>query len=477
MRKIKKILICALAFVMSLVSMCFVLPKQTAFADSTQDETTKNQIVLELEKFIEYNSIFEKTRASRTPGSKAEYESAMYLKEQMSLLSNFKPVNNASTTNGIQRFEFISIYDSMTYTSQNVIFERKSASGTGKKIVIGAHYDTSAYTRYIQNQGDDQEQIEVQDGINDNAASVATLIQIVRTLDGIVADPGFDIEIVFFGASNNEYAGSKHYMKGIDDKSASNILAMINLDKIGLGNYNYFYVDEYENSQKRYLKGVLSDEFNIRALRTTKALHFSKESPNGLNYTHIGLESDHAVFMKRNINVVNFFSGYYENNITFGMNEYEGYKTITYTTNDNYEFVKENFPDFANNMVNVYNAVCDLIYRADFVSEMEKPNGSEDFYSFYQNEKLAVFITVILFVVFTFGFYLIYLHLQKKSKQKIQENELDKIIIKIAKNIGEDADDFVDFIDKKIKGDAGEEDQGQDENNNKDDKKDDNNKN
>jgi len=455
MRKFKKIIVCLLAAFLGLVSVCFVGDNEkSAYAETESQIKTKikQSVQTELENFIEKGiSVSEKTRYSRIAGSEAEYNAALYIKNQLSTLTNYKPVNNESTIGGIERFDFTSIHDGKRYSSQNVIFKRESLINTNRKIVIGAHYDTA----YIDGEKTDYSSGIglVGDGVNDNAASVATLIALVKELDKETFDYGYDIEIVFFGAGANDYEGSAYYVRGQSKQDAKDTLLMINLDRIGLGKYNYAYVNEFKTTQEKYLFDRL---YGFKKLKQINVLDFSMKSPNGLNYTHIGLESDHSKFMSRNINVLSFFSGNYEQAMTLGIKEYEG-ENVTYTQNDSYSYIFANYKDsFYSNLVNVYQGIKMVISDSKFVAEMERPNGLEEKYDFWTNKKLAVFITTILFIVFVFIYIIIFTELKKKSKEAANSSDVSQIVVKITDNLmgHEEDQELNDVIDQKIKGDT-----------------------
>lgn len=454
MRKIRKILACLFAFVVMFVGFSFVRTGNIAFAEA--ETVTENNILNELKSFVEYGQD-DKARAYRVPGSKEELNSANYLKAKMSLLTSFRPVNNLSTKDGVQAFEFQAKKDGMTKTSQNIIFQKSTSSSIKKKVILATHYDSASLSSTSKRDNETGKIISVGDGIGENASSVATILALAKTIDRI-DDLGFTLEIVFFGASNNDYAGAKHYMQDISDADAKNILEMINLDRIGVGAFNYFYVNEFENSQFKYAKNVLSNFDGFKPLQIKNVLHTSSSSLNGLGYSHVGLDGEHALFMDKNINVLNIFSGYYENLITPGIKEYEDKENVTFTENDSYDFVLENCEGFSKNLANIHDAIKTFLTDEKFTSEMEKDNGAKEFYGVYKNEKLAVFVTILVFAVMCFVFMIIFHVLQNKSKKTLNENSLDKIVIKIAENIGDGSKELSEFIDQKLKDDADVED-------------------
>lgn len=439
-----------LAFLLCLLFSFIVTPLAfsggsfaVAQAETSQEET---QIQAILEDFIEYDSLAVKNRSGRYPGSDAEKNSALYIHEYLSQLSTFKAVENVTTKDGLQSFEFDSNIDNLRHISQNVIFIKNAETETDKKVIIAAHYDSA----YLGEFPDGQPSY---DAINDNAGAVALLLNLASQLDKITLP--FNVEIVFFGASTNNYAGSKFYSRVMDQKTAENTLLMINLDRVALGNYTYMYVNEYKSSQQNYFNRVL-EGLNIKQLDSLKVMNMNVTSPNGLNYTHIGLESDHAIFMTRNINVLFFFGGYYEDFLTTEMREYEGQKQITYSAADNYENLLNTHADFISNLARVQNATLTILSSQNFVVEMEKDNGSQAWYKHWTNDKLAVFITAVLLVVFIFIYFIIYTNLQKKSRESAQSG-VNKIVLEITKNLGEDDDQLTGIIDKKIKDDTDKE--------------------
>lgn len=453
MKKIRKILACVFAFVIMFAGLLLFKTNNVAVAEG--ESAVQTEILTELKSFIEYGES-EKSRFNRVPGSKAEYNSANYLKAKMSLLESFKPLNNQSTKEGIQSFEFQSNKDGMTKTSQNIIFQKATSTASKKKVVLSSHYDSVLRQDNTKRDGETGKIINLSDGVSENASSVATVLSLAKALDKI-DDLGFTLEVVFFGASNNDFAGTKHYMKDVSDEDAKNILAMINLERVGVGEFNYFYVNEFENSQFKYAKKVLANFDGFKPLKVKNVLHTSDSSLNGLGYSHVGLDGEHALFMDRNINVMNFFSGYYESLITPGIKEYNGKDNITFTENDSYDFIMEACPNFSKNLESVYQGIKFFLTDDNFVSEMEKDNGSKEFYGIYKNEKLAVFVTILVFATMCFVYILIFHVLQNKSKKTIDENNLDKIVIKIAENIGDDSKELSDLIDQKIKDDTDDE--------------------
>jgi len=452
MKIIRKICLCLT--LLMVVLCCFNKEPLVLVNASSEAELTKTieeNIKKELLDLIEDGKIStEKTRSGRIPGSPAEYNMAMYLKQKLTALKNFKAVNNASTINGVEEFDFECVFDGNMYSSQNIIFKRESLIETDRKIILSAHYDTM----YVFNEGKIYSDFEsvVGDGVNDNAAAIAVLLSLVNNLDKMPLDFGYDVEVVFFGASTNNYDGSRYYNRGQSDEDAKNTLLVVNLDKIALGDYNYVYVNEFESPQEKY---ILNRLYGFKKLQNINTIDSNKTSPNGLDYTHVGLESDHAIFMKRNVNVVSFFSGNYESKLTPGFNEYSNKDNITFTENDSYVYLNLYYEGFFTNLTKIYKAVNNLISHDKFISNMEKNNGLDEKYEFWTNEKMAAFITSILLVVAILIYLIIYNNLKTRSQEVLNSAKIEDIVVKISSNLLEpDNQDLNDAIDQKIKKDT-----------------------
>ena len=141
MSKIKYIILGVVCFVLAL---CLPLKttRENVFAETNtiwdvKNETTiKEEIKKELEEFIEYGK-GSKLRASRFAGSLAEYNSALYLYKELYGLATFVPVNDGSTDNGFQNFNFKSLDDG---NISRVIVRRKHNFFVRRNTIFYKHY-------------------------------------------------------------------------------------------------------------------------------------------------------------------------------------------------------------------------------------------------------------------------------------------------------------------------------------------------
>ena len=87
----------------------------------------------------------------------------------------------------------------------------------GKRLVIGAHWDTDEHS----------------DGANDNASGCSVLLHVV---EAVLAAPSFDksVDFVFFGEEEKGGIGASRYLESMGKE---NIAAMINADVCGFGDH------------------------------------------------------------------------------------------------------------------------------------------------------------------------------------------------------------------------------------------------
>ena len=97
--------------------------------------------------------------------------------------------------------------------SYNIIIE-KQGSDLNQWMIIGAHYDS----------------VEESPGANDNGSGVITTLQVARIIKDL--NPKIGVRIINFGAEEQGFIGSSHYVKNTLSSSDS-ILLMLNLDQLG----------------------------------------------------------------------------------------------------------------------------------------------------------------------------------------------------------------------------------------------------
>lgn len=369
---------------------------------------------------------------TRIAGSENEKEASKYIQSYLkSNATKLSAKNDTSTVDGIQSFNFISDFSGVYETSQNVIFEYKSAIETNKKVILACNYD--APLKYNEETG---EFISYEnDALNASASSVSAMLMLAQTLPNYSLS--YNLEFVFFGASESSFAGSEFYLNGLSEDSAKNILCVINLDEIAFGNNIYFYLDEVKTDFSKYVSSVcskFSKEIELTHLNKTEFVG----NKLGLAYSHIGLDSDNVNFMNRGIATINMFAGDYERGIVMGRCEYSGKEPITYTQNDTIEYAQKNIgaTEIVDNLYTVNSTIETLLNDSGFVKNASKSFGQNAwFYTIFANEKLVLWCSMVAFVVILIIAMWIHFKLTKKSYYANIEIEFLSSVVKISDHV------------------------------------------
>jgi aminopeptidase YwaD len=151
-------------------------------------------------------------------------------------------------------------------TSKNIIARMKSKKQSGgKNIVVGAHYD-----------GVDTP------AANDNASGIAALLEAARVISKQKLD--CDINFIAFGAEEIGLIGSNYYVSTLSAKKINNIIAMINLDMVGVGDTLKIHtMRESAKSLPSDLAVRLADKFNYKNERT------AQESSDHVSFETLGI--------------------------------------------------------------------------------------------------------------------------------------------------------------------------------------------
>ena len=425
MRKIKSLIlsfIFALAMIFGGIGVKNSVASAAGSNISYSDYSTKIQTILS--EFCAYKT--------RSAGSETEKEASEYIRKYLLLnATNLSPKNDASCNAGVQEFSFVSDYTNVYEKSQNIVFEYKSKEKTTKKVILACNYD--APLKYdIET---DDYVVYNNEAVNISAASVASMLVLAETLPNY--NLGFNIEFVFFGAGECGLAGSEFYLNGVSKEEEKDILCVINLDKIALGNNVYFYIDEVKTKFSKYVSSICSTftkEIDLNHLNKTEYVY----NDLGLGYSHIALESDNVNFMKRGIPTINMFAGDYETGVIMGRSEYGGKELISYTDNDTLEYINKTLGEneIADNLYLVNSAVETLLTDANFEKNAAKAYGNTKwFYSMFADLELVLLLTIVAFVVILIISMHIHYKLTVKSYYANIEVEFLSSVVKISDHV------------------------------------------
>jgi len=145
------------------------------------------------EKILAYENI-----GVKVTGSLAMDSAAVWMVNQYTAMGYTPTIDTFSVGSGV---------------SYNIVVE-KPGSVPGKWIIVGAHYDSDTKSP----------------GANDNGSGVIATLEIARIIKNI--DTKIGVRIVNFGAEEQGYKGSIHYVNNKLDFS-EDIQLMLNLDQLG----------------------------------------------------------------------------------------------------------------------------------------------------------------------------------------------------------------------------------------------------
>ena len=347
----------------------------------------------ELNEFVE-NS------ANRTAGSEGEKESANFIQTKLEEL-NIQPLYES----------YQQTFDYNNSTSQNVLGLIDNAAE--KYVVIGAHYDN------VHRLGESE-------GVNDNASGVITSLNLASYFSNSALN--FNIIFAYFGAEEVGLVGSQYFLNNLDENILDNIILYINLDSIGAGDYLYYYTYDAPTSYGNFIDNFASD-YSITKLGSKRL--FSNRTTQGINYNHIGLNSDNANFIRRGINSLTFFAGNLDV-ARLGFHETQDHNKIMHNT-DSIETNVEVFGErFYINMATVNNFVTDLMLSESFASEMSvreiNPTLLTDWFL-----KIIAIIFVAVLALGTFLFF----KFKGKKQNPNRQLKRSKISVKEQKEIAE----------------------------------------
>lgn len=300
----------------------------------------------------------------RTAFSQSEKDASSYLATLMTN-ANLSFYKNQST--------FINDFAVNKSKSQNVIGVKKSANANAKDIIIGAHYDNAYSINGEQTKSN---------GVFDNASGLLCLVAIMNELKDV--ELPYNIIYIFYGAEEINLSGSKNFVSSLSSLEKKNILFALNFDSIGIGEETFYFSGDSNNAYKKIFKNNLQ----IEEMPIIRRLNFLSNFEN-FAYTHIGLMSDNATYLKNGIKCTTFFSGNLSH-LGSGYVESVYHKNIMHTQNDNVEYILQTYPNFLTEINKVANLSINVLCSDNLESKIT--NNSIDIDLFFLNNKIVIII-------------------------------------------------------------------------------------
>lgn len=276
----------------------------------------------------EITSKFVTMYADRTCGTDAANAAAEGLNTVLGGLG-YEPAGDNGTA--YQEFWYENHLKDKNEKDRNVVFLKKSASSTGERVILGAHYDN--LTNHEVNG-----KILGGDGTIDNGTGIGTLLAIAYELKDV--ELPFDVYFVLFGAEQLGFFGSAHFLNKLSADEKASVLMMFDFNMVGGGDFLYLYCDEVKTEHSTFIA-----EKAAAAGAELKLPPRNKEVveivDTVLPYTHVGLESDCLVFLAEKIPVAHFFGYNWDIKNTVSGKEFADRANVVGTASDNLSFFDE----------------------------------------------------------------------------------------------------------------------------------------
>ena len=205
----------------------------------------------------------------RTPGSQGHALTRQYIMDQL-----------AYAGWQVTQEEFTAPITGVT--GYNLVASRRYG---GKKIILGAHYDTRLFA---DNETDPNKKSQAGLGANDGASGVAILLEIGRTLDPKIEN----VDLVFFDLEDQGEIGNWDWTLGSQafvDTMEEDPAAMVLVDMVGNQNAHFSYEVTSDQTIREQIWKVASERGH--------GAYFPTE--NGFS-----ILDDHTPFLKKNIPAV-----------------------------------------------------------------------------------------------------------------------------------------------------------------------------
>ena len=424
--------------IISIVCMLFVpIANNVAIANSGQDYTALNaSIESEIKNFVGLNTNSAYCH-ERFAGTKGEKDSALYIKNRMQALG-YLGLDNQSTNQGIQ--EFLITLDDGVYTSQNVIFTKKSTNPDAKKVIIATHYDNQQAADF------ETGELVGSEGVYSSGAGVGLTLALASQISSLSYD--FDIEFVFFGAKYLNNAGSAYYTSFISSEEAEDILLMINFDRVVSGGSLYLYTGEFSNPTDEFVYDNFSKQLNVRNASEYNFIATVTDSDaTGLGYTHIGLDSSVSNFIRINVKTLNVLS--IDDSNIVGLKQID-YKVPVSIIDDTFASLSSIYGDkLLLNLSNIAIGTLDLLSAENFSTTLAV-KGDNNIYKTLGDDKLFIFIASIVFVLICFICYLIIYKLRVQAEEAKKACNFDQMMSEVMAKNYTSIDELINEISSKI---------------------------
>lgn len=204
--------------------------------------------------------------------------------------------------------------------SQNISVLKPGKSS--REVIVGAHYDTLS--------------VKGNRGTDDNGSGVSLVLEMALRLKDV--DTSYSVRFVFFGAGELDMLGSKTYVSNLSSEALNNIVGMINVDSIIVGDKTY--VNAGLGGQDWLLDQTVQISSNVGLANILVNPGAHPDYPR----SQTGDWSDHAAFNQAGIPIVHMEATNWLLGKRDSYAQTKKHGQIAQTDKDRWDFIDKEFP-------------------------------------------------------------------------------------------------------------------------------------
>ena len=261
------------------------------------------------------------------------------------------------------------------FSSQNVVYSVRSTSASGKRIVIGAHYD-NLYADVMSASGRGYYTLGTKaEGAVGNGAAVAVMLEMCRYFGQNADRLNINVDFVFYGMGCVDYGGAEAYRESLGENGRENTILAVTLDGLG-GDELWMYFDETETAHGEFMMNIASTRGYGELVGEPPVMQAdpSEALTDKLPYTPYALINESSLYFGSN-NICTVTSG---SDFTFllGSEKWYGSSDAEYTSADTLATLEQNNPGYAEQMCIAADELTCSIFHPAFAEVCTQKNTS-----------------------------------------------------------------------------------------------------
>ena len=342
------VLTCALVVVFSFAAC--------ADSGAPKHDVSAPKLAVATEKLETELAAFLDACADRTTFQNGEKQAAEYLRSRLAEFG-YSPELQDFTTDESNISGLV---------SQNVVARYSVAERDENipNVILGAYYD-NRYSESYKNAKVFKSEAALAGG-----TSVATLLAVAEYLRADEPTLGFDVTIVFFGASYIYSDGAKAFIDDMDPVERRNTVLMAEMQRLG-ADHVYAYSDERPTSREAFFDDIAeTNGLDIYKPSQKTPYITSATAYEGLPFYRWAHNGVFGAFIDEGIPTLNLVGANWE---TMDLTDAESADNanIAYTADDDLDTLKEYYPDHAVKMSTAATLVIRALEDPRFISVMQ----------------------------------------------------------------------------------------------------------